>query len=265
MAEVTKWDAVAYESVASDVQLAWGRKLLERRTWKGDESVLDAGCGPGALTEDILAKVPRGRVQAVDRDPSMAERARTRLARFGARVKVIEADLLHLEGVEPVDVIVSNAVLHWIEDHDAVLETFVHHLKPGGQVLIQCGGEGNLERARAVAEEILAAAEFAKHFRGWKPPWHYEDDASTQERLFIAGFMDPKVSLEPAPTRFADRTAFEKFVRAVVLLPYLQALPDENSRERFVGRFVARVEASGEGFVLDYVRLNVSAFRSPHG
>ena len=265
MAEVTEWDAHAYEAAASDVQWAWGRKLLERRKWRGDERVLDAGCGPGGLTEHILAQVPRGHVHAVDHDASMVNRARERLAKFGARVKVTQADLLHLEGVDAVDVVFSNAVLHWIRDHDAAFEAFVHHLKPGGQLLLQCGGEGNLERSRGAAREILSSPDFERFFRGWEPPWRYEDDASTQERLFIAGFTDPEVTLEEAPTVFPDRASFEKFSRAVVLRPYLQVLPDEKARDRFVERYVARMEGGKAGFVLDYVRLNVSAFRSPHG
>lgn len=247
------------------MQRAWGRKVLERRAWRGDERVLDAGCGPGTLTEDVLAKVPRGHVTAVDADASMVARARERLATHGARVRVLKADLLELAGVEPVDVIFSNAVLHWIHDHDTAFEVFLRHLRPGGQLLLQCGGEGNLERARGFAGEILKAPDFEKHFRAWKSPWRYEDDASTQERLFIAGFVEPEVTIEPAPTSFRDRESFEKFVRAVVLRPYLQALPDEATRSRFVEAFLRRVEASREGYVLDYVRLNVTASRSPHG
>ena len=264
MPEATRWDAAAYETAAV-VQLAWGRKVLARRKWRGDETVIDVGCGPGTLTAELGAKVPRGRIVAVDNDPSMIERARQTLARFGDRVRVVESDITQLAGIEPADVIFSNAVIHWIHDHDALYETFLHHLRPGGMLLAQCGGEGNLAAARRVASEIMKTTAFEGYFHEWRSPWKYEDDASTQERLLIAGFADPEVTLEAAPTPFADRGAFETFLRAVVMRPYLQALPDETVRNRFMQSFLERVEASNRGYVLDYVRLNVTATRPPHG
>jgi trans-aconitate 2-methyltransferase len=257
------WDAPLYDEV-STVQRAWGQKVLAWRTWRGDESVLDAGCGTGSLTEDLLARVPRGKVVAVDNDPSMVARARERLAKHGPRVKVLHEDIQHLDHPEPSDVIFSNAVLHWVPDHDAVFATFLRHLKPGGELLVQCGGEGNLERIRGIASQVAHLPAFETRFRDWTPSWHYEDDASTQERLLIAGFVDPKVTLEAAPTPFADAQGFRRFAEGVVVRPYLQRLADPHVAVTFVDEFMRRVGDKKHDLVFDYVRLNIRARRSPH-
>lgn len=70
--EYLSWDALTYDKVSSNVQLAWGLKLLDKkRTWVGDEIVMDAGAGSGNLAKIIADKVPRGKVYAVDTDPNM--------------------------------------------------------------------------------------------------------------------------------------------------------------------------------------------------
>lgn len=232
---------------------------MDLRSWRGDETVLDAGCGPGRLAEELLRRVPRGRVIGLDVDPSMVAAAKARLAPVGPRAEIHQADLVQLPDLPPVDVVFSNAVLHWIEDHDAVFAAFFRRMKPGGELLVQCGGEGNIERARTLARSLMAEAPFAPHFKSWTPPWWYYDDASTSERLFIAGFTEVQTRLEPSPVTFPDREAMDRFLRAVVLNPYLQRLPTEDLKTRFVDVFLDRTEASGHGWTLDYVRLNIRA------
>ena len=61
----------------------WGSDVLERLPLRGDETVLDAGCGTGQITERLVERLPRGRVVALDGSPAMVEAARGRLARFG--------------------------------------------------------------------------------------------------------------------------------------------------------------------------------------
>lgn len=238
---------------------------MDGRKWRGDETVLDAGCGTGRLTVELLARVPRGRVVAVDHDAAMIKKARQRLSRVGPRVQVLEADLVSLSGIEPVDVVYSNAVLHWIQDHDRVFAAFLHHLRPGGELLIQCGGDGNLRQVRGTCEEIMRTPEYAQHFRNWKSPWRYEDEASTEERLLIAGYEHAEVSLEPAPTRFPDDASHDEFVRTVILPPYFESLPSPALKESFVREYLRRAGARPNSRTLDYVRLTIRAKRPPHG
>ena len=109
------WDAATYDRV-SDVQQAWAEAVLERLRLRGDETVLDAGCGSGAVTRRLLERLPRGRVVAVDASAEMVAHA---AAALGPRATVFQADLASLELDEPVDAVFSNAVFHWVLDHDA--------------------------------------------------------------------------------------------------------------------------------------------------
>lgn len=263
MTRTFEWDANLYED-ASTVQQRWGIALISARTWKGDENVLDAGCGTGYLAEELVKRVPKGRVVAIDNDPMMVEKAIPRLGRYTDQVEVLAADVLALPNIGPFDVIFSNAVFHWVQDHDKLFLELFRHLKPGGELLAQCGGEGNLEKVRKVTEEIRKEPQFAPFFRDWKAPWNYQDDSSTTERLFITGFVHADASLTAAPVTFPDDETFARFANAVILRPYLGALPTPQLRGELLGRFLERMHESGNGRTLDYVRLTIRAQRPPH-
>jgi trans-aconitate methyltransferase len=136
------WDAKTYDSISDTIQ-SWGLKILEYRNWKGNEIVLDAGCGSGKLTKILSIKVPFGKVFAVDSDLSMITLAKQNLKKT-TNIQFIRNDISEIKLADNVDVIFSNAVLHWIIDHKKVFERFWQILKPNGQLLIQCGGYGNL-------------------------------------------------------------------------------------------------------------------------
>jgi trans-aconitate methyltransferase len=157
-----EWDAAAYEAV-SGPQTNWGAKLLraylERRALRGDEGVIDAGCGTGRVTELLLRHLPGGKVLAVDASEAMVEAARERFADDG-RVRVECCDLLELKVEEPVDLIFSTATFHWIEDHRRLFRRLARALKEGGRLVAQCGGAGNIARTRAAIGEAMAEERF---------------------------------------------------------------------------------------------------------
>ena len=138
------WNASSYDRVA-DPQTRWGAEVLGRLPLEGDETVLDAGCGTGRVTELLLGRLPRGRVVALDFSAAMLVEARKRLAPFGDRVAYVEADLarpLPLDAT--VDAVLSTATFHWVMDHDAMFENLAAVLRPGGWLVAQCGGFGNV-------------------------------------------------------------------------------------------------------------------------
>jgi trans-aconitate 2-methyltransferase len=144
-----EWDAGTYDRVA-DPMTRWGVAVLERLPLKGSERVLDAGCGSGRVTELLAERLPEGTVVALDGSSAMVEAARTRLERFGDRIEYVVADLLDPLPVEPVDAILSTATFHWVLDHDRLFRNLAAVLRPGGRLVAQCGGAGNIARVNAV-------------------------------------------------------------------------------------------------------------------
>jgi trans-aconitate 2-methyltransferase len=226
-----------------------GLGVLERLDLQGHEAVLDAGCGSGRITQALIERVPDGHVIAVDLSGSMVQAARQRL---GETADIRQANLLELELAEPVDAILSTATFHWISDHDRLFRTLHTALRPGGRLVAQCGGEGNIDVLRGQADEILARAPYAEHFGDWSPPWHYANPEQTAERLGKAGFGEVSCWLKPAPTR---PEYAREFLSTIVLGPHVQHLP-EHLRDQFMDDVLA---ALGEPVIVDYIRLNIDA------
>ena len=167
-----EWDAAEYEAVSAP-QTTWGASFLEifleRRGLRGDELVVDAGCGTGRVTELLLRHLPDGMVLAVDASEAMVEAARRRFA-GEPRVRVERQDILRLEVERPVDVIFSTATFHWIKDHRLLFERLARVLKPGGRLVAQCGGRGNIARTLAITEQVMGEERFRDAFAGWAGP-----------------------------------------------------------------------------------------------
>jgi len=245
---VHDWDAAEYDRVA-DPQARWGREVVDRLPLNGTERVLDAGCGSGRVTEYLLSRLPAGQVVALDASSAMIERAKRRLAAHGDRVEFIVADLGRPLPVDPpVNAILSTATFHWVPDHDALFRNLAAALQPGGRLVAQFGGAGNV----ASVMRVLATID-----DGWLGPTHFETPEATTRRLRRAGFTEIRAWLQPEPTRFADGEPFERFLATVILGAHLERLPPHARVD-----FVKRVAASLPAPEIDYVRLNVISRRA---
>ena len=245
---VREWDGNTYDRISGTME-ALGLAVLERLPLEGDEAVLDAGCGSGRVTEALVARVPRGRVIAVDQSPSMVAAAQSRL---GDAAEVRTMDLLELGLDQPVDAILSTATFHWIADHERLFTRLHASLRPGGRLVAQCGGEGNITVLRSRAAAVLERAPYAEHFVDWRAPWNYAGPEITSTRLLAAGFASAECWLEPAPREPENP---REFLATIVLGPHVQQLPEE-LREPFMDDVLAVL---GEPVVVDYVRLNIDA------
>jgi len=240
------WNAASYDAISAPQQ-QWGAEVVARLALRGNEAVLDAGCGTGRVTEMLLERLPHGRVVAVDGSPSMAERARARLD--AGRVTVICQDLLELSLSELLDAAISTATFHHIHDHETLFARIRGALRPDAQFVAQCGGVGNIERARALGAELAERAPYAEHTAGIGDLWHYATVEATRLRLEAAGFAVRACWLEPKPTK-PPRP--REFLETVIFAPYVERLPAA-LRDPFLDELERGL---GEPLVLDYVRLN---------
>lgn len=245
-----EWDAEVYHRV-SDPQLRWATEVLGRLDLRGDEVVLDAGCGSGRVTALLAERVPRGRVIGVDASESMIAKARETL---GDQVELRVGNLTELELSRDVDVVFSNAVFHWIPDHDTLFARLYAALNPGGRLAAQCGGEGNVASVAEAIAEVGAREPFARHLEGFEPIWNFSSAEDAERRLRDAGFEEVECWLESKPVTPED--PFD-YVATATLGPIMALMPDADAHA-FAEAVVERLDTP---LTLDYVRLNLLARR----
>jgi trans-aconitate 2-methyltransferase len=255
------WDARTYGKVSSNVQMEWGRKLLDKRRWIGNEIVMDAGAGSGNLTKILADKLPQGYVYAVDADSNMIQQAKADLSNC-RNVQVIHSSMDKVVLPTEVDVIFSNAALHWVLDQEGVLLHFWKLLKPnGGELLLDYGGRGNLERPISVIFKIMQSERFKEHFTNWKQSWYFPKPDETERLLQKVGFKEIQASLSSHITSFPDRQSFGTFVKTVIMKPFLGYLPDADTKDQFIDEFLNKFEGHGWPWSLEFMRLTISAIK----
>ncbi len=242
------WDASTYDRIA-DPMTRWGATVLERLELAGTETVLDAGCGSGRVTEMLLERLPGGHVIGLDASPAMIAEARERLGRFGERVELMVANLLDpLPIAGSVDAILSTATFHWVPDHDRLFENLAAVLRSDGRLVAQSGGAGNVAAVLAAADAVAGP---------FPPMWVFPTPEEERKRLEAAGFVDVQAWLQPEPTPIDRGEAMETYLRTIVLRPHLTTMRPERHDE-----FVREVARRIPGSVIDYVRLNLVAGRA---
>jgi trans-aconitate 2-methyltransferase len=254
-----EWDAKAYDKL-SDPQFNWGMRLLATIPLRGDETVLDAGCGTGRLTEELVKRLPKGRVIAADLSANMLETAKRRLQWAGRAVEFARYDLSTFRLPEPVDGIFSNATLHWVPDHASMFRSLFLALKPGGWLVAQFGGDGNLARLKLRAARWATLEPFSRYITQKTDSAHYATEVETRQHMEEAGFEGIETRLHPEIVCFPNKDAMRAFVEKVNLHKYVAALPDELALD-FTNRVVDEAAKDNPPFTLDYMRLTIRARR----
>jgi trans-aconitate 2-methyltransferase len=243
------WDALHYDRLPLPHE-QWGARLLSKVHLSGEEHVLDAGCGTGRDTIELLKRLPHGHVTAVDASAAMLRRLREKAAGAADRLTIIQGDLTApLSLHRPADVVFSVATLHWIPDHDAVFPNFAHLMAPGARLAFECGGRGNITRVR---DAVHRATGDDSEQVGWR----FADPLETEKLLFNNGFVEIDARLRDDPAHLPSGELFSDYLATVVLGRHLARIPPEARSD-----LVHAVAAEMAEPVVDYVRLEVTAQR----
>lgn len=127
-----RWDAAAYAAF-HDLRLRPALDLLARVSLLGAGYVIDLGCGSGAVGGALRTRFPERRLIGVDASPDMLAKA----AETDAYDTLTEAEIAAWSPDAPPALIFSNAALHWLDDHHALLPRLFAMLGPGGVLAVQ--------------------------------------------------------------------------------------------------------------------------------
>jgi SAM-dependent methyltransferase len=253
-----EWNAADYHRLSAP-QFEWGQRVLSELRLRGDECVMDAGCGTGKLTRLLWENLPRGRVVGVDLSRNMAVHARENLeSDFSGRVGFVVADLVELPFHNCFDGIFSTASFHWIHDHDGLFRNLHAALRPRGWLHAQCGGGPNLDRLRQRVRGLSQSSDFSQWLGTFREPWFFSDAEGAAARLRAAGFENVETGIEEAPFAAASGREFGDYLTAIVLHRHLELLP-AGLRTDFVQRLVDAAASDDSPWTLDYWRLNLRA------
>jgi trans-aconitate 2-methyltransferase len=256
-----EWNAAEYHRLSAP-QFEWGQRVLSELHLRGDECVLDAGCGTGKLTRLLLRNLPRGRVVGLDLSRNMVLHARQDLElEFGERVRFVAADLVALPFHNCFDGIFSTASFHWVLDHDALFRNLYEALRPAGWLHAQCGGGPNLDRLRQRVRALSQTPEFSSWLGKFPEPWFFSDAEGAASRLRAAGFQSVKTGLEEASFAVSNAQEFQQYLRTFVLHRHLELLPTDALRTAFVQQLSDASAHDDPPWALDYWRLNLRAHK----
>ena len=258
-----EWNAAAY-AANSAVQQSWARELIASLKLRGDEHVLDVGCGDGKVTAEIARAVPRGRVLGADASAEMIAFAhKTFPPSKNANLTFAICDARKLGTLKDTfDLLFSNAALHWVDDHEAILHGAAAVLKPGGRLVISCGGTGNAHDVFLALRPEMRAKRWSLHFRNMPAPYFFYSPEDYKKWLPKAGFKINTLKLAPKDATYAGPDGLATWLRTT-WLPYVQRVPDA-LREEFIAavtkRYLAKHPADAQGHVhVRMVRLEIGA------
>jgi trans-aconitate 2-methyltransferase len=254
------WDAEDYARNSS-AQLTWATELMAKLALKGDEALVDIGCGDGKITAELARQLTRGSVVGIDASPAMVAAAQTRFPQaqypnLGFR----QMDAACLELPATFDIAFSTSVLHWVRDHQAVLRGVRRCLRLGGRILFQMGGRGNAEEMFSIVQAMIRSPSWRDAFAGFEAPWYFYGVEDYQTWLPSCGFTPVRIELVPKDMQHDGPEQLKGWMRTT-WFPYTDRLPVDR-REGFVDEAVAtylraRPADEGGGTHMKMVRLEV--------
>jgi trans-aconitate methyltransferase len=213
----------------SESQKASAEDFMQALKFKGDEAVLDVGCGDGKITAMMAKAVPQGSVVGVDISKSMVEYAVKAFSK-DKNLSFQVQDAARLSFENQFDLITSFTVMQWVLEQSSALQCFAKALKAEGRVLIQMPTGLPLPMSQAV-KKTISKEKWASHFKGFVAPWRFYQPDEYRTLLMSAHLTPVRIDLVTKHEKFPSRAAFHEFLRQ--WFPYLRPLPYE-MRDRFL-------------------------------
>ena len=230
MSKTYKWNPELYKNSSSE-QMRWALELLSKLNLKGDEHLLDIGCGDGKVTAKIAEMLPNGSVVGIDNSQEMIEYASKMFPETNhanLKFQVMSADTIQFQN--KFDCVFSNATLHWVKDQNAVWKGISQCLKPGGNALIQMGGKGNAQLAINLLNEIIQQEKWKKYFDNFD--FHYNFFSTEEYKKFIisSGLKARRIELIEKDMLHNGKEGIKAWIYSV-WLPYTEKIPEEFRNE----------------------------------
>lgn len=264
MAAGYNWNAQDYAKNSAN-QFQWARELIPKLKLKGDEALLDIGCGDGKITAGLARCLPNGRAVGVDNSKKMIDLAQTTFQptkHHNLCFQVMDARKLTFNA--EFDVAFSNAALHWIVDQKAVLAGVQKALKPGGKLLFQMAGKGNAKAVLDIIYELERLEPWKRYLQGMPFPYGFYDPQEYQAFLAEAELAADRVELFPKDMKHQGAEGLAGWIRTT-WLPFTDRLPAELKTkfvQEIVDRYINRHPADQAGIVhVEMMRIEVQAHK----
>ncbi|MHB8465634.1 MAG: methyltransferase domain-containing protein [Acidimicrobiales bacterium] len=232
------WDPGQYGRF-TDERAAPFHDLLDLLASAVRPAVVDLGCGTGALTAELHARVGASRTVGIDASASMLEQAE-RVGVDGVTFR--EGDIGAFDEPGSWDIVCSNAALHWVPDHPSVLGRWARSLRAGGQLAVQV--PANVDHpSHVLLAEVAASAEFADAFDGSPPAdpvlrvLRPEEYAEVLDRI---GFAAQSVRLQVYGHRLASSADVVEWMAGTSLTRFRSVL-DDATYARLVDTYRSRL------------------------
>jgi trans-aconitate 2-methyltransferase len=256
------WDAKDYAKNSQN-QYQWAKELIPKLKLKGNEVLLDVGCGDGKITAELAKCIPNGLAVGIDSSAQMIKLSqKTFPNRDYPNLSFQVMDTRKLIFQDEFDVIFSNAALHWILDQKAVLQGVQRSLKTGGRLLFQMAGKGNAQALLGILDDLLDEDPWKEFFEGFLFPYGFFSAEEYVALLVEAGLKPLRAELFSRDMKHTGEEGLTGWIRTT-WLPYTERLPNEK-RAKFVKEIVKRYKINhpidADGIVhLGMMRLEVEA------
>lgn len=217
-----EFDGKKYAEVSRH-QTEWGESLLAGIQLKGNEAVLDLGCGDGRLTEQLASLVFNGKVTGIDASSGMIECARRRRRN---NLQFIQMNINDLDFHNEFDIIFSNAALHWIKDHRKLLKNIINALKDNGRIFWNFAAKGNCANFFEVIRAIIKKPEYSPFFTDFQWPWYMPSVDEYKDLLNNSVFSEIIVDEENRDRYFTTVDEMTGWLDQPTIVPFLQRIPE---------------------------------------